>query len=141
MWQVMADQKASPTPSPPLLGASGEKDVGRRTRSCFLVGCTIAAVVIVLGLALGLGLGLGLKKHSDKAATQPPGVAPNSSAPNSYASQNISPLRSETKNYNLGMTDWDIAAPPAIRSYNLTLSEIDAAPDGSRPQECTQSHC
>jgi hypothetical protein len=140
----MADQKASPTPSPPLLGASGEKDVGRRTRSWFLVGSIIAAVVIVLGLALGLGLGLGLKKHSNKAATQPSGVAANSSSPNapdSYASQNISPLRSETQNYNLGMTDWDIAAPPAVRTYNLTLSEIDAAPDGSRLRECIQSHC
>ena len=142
--QVMADQKASPTPSPPLLGASGEKDVGRRTRSWFLVGSIIATVVIVLGLALGLGLGLGLKKHSNNAATQPSGVAANSSSPNapdSYASQNISPLRSETQKYNLGMTDWDIAAPPAVRTYNLTLSEIDAAPDGSRLRECIQSHC
>jgi len=141
----MADQKASPTPSPPLLGARGEKDVGRRTSSWFLVGSIIAAVVIVLGLALGLGLGLGLKKPSNKAAiTQPSGVAANSSSPNapdSYASQNISSLRSETQNYNLSMTDWDIAAAPAIRTYNLTLSEIDAAPDGRRLRECVQSRC
>jgi hypothetical protein len=137
----MADQKASLTPLPPLSGVSGEKDVRRRTRSWPLVGSIIVVVVIVLGLALGLGLGLGLKK---KAATQPSGVAANSSspsAPNSYASQYISPLRSETKNYNLSMTDWDIAAPPAIRSYNLTLSEIDAAPDGRRLRECVQSRC
>jgi hypothetical protein len=140
----MADQKASPTPSPPLSGVDGEKDVRRRTRSWLLVGGIIAAVVTVLGLALGLGLGLGLKKHSGKAATQPSSVAANSSSPNapdSYASQNISPLRSETKNYNLGMTDWDITAPPAIRTYNLTLSEIDAAPDGRALRECLQSRC
>jgi hypothetical protein len=140
----MADQKASLTHSPPLSGVSGEKDVRRRTRSWPLVGSIIVVVVIVLGLALGLGLGLGLKKHSNKAATQPSGVAANSSSPNapdSYASQYISPLRSETKNYNLSMTDWDIAAPPAIRTYNLTLSEIDAAPDGRRLRECVQSRC
>ena len=138
----MADKKASPTPSPPLSGVSDEKHVRRRTRSWPLISSIIVAVVIVLGLALGLGLGLGLKKHSNKAATQPSGVAANSSSPNapdSYASQNISPLRSETKNYNLGMTDWDITASPAIRTYNLTLSEIDAAADGRRLRECGSS--
>jgi hypothetical protein len=142
--QVMADQKASPTPSPPLSGVSDEKGIGKRTRPWFLVGSITVAAVIVLGLALGLGLGLGLKKHSNKASTQSPGVVANSSSPNapySYASSNISSLRSETQNYNLGMTDWDIAAPPATRTYNLTLSEIDAAPDGRRLWECVKSRC
>jgi hypothetical protein len=110
---------------------SGEKD-GKRRRPYLLVGTVIVVVGLVLGLALGLGLGLGLK-HSHKPSTQRQGVSANSSSPsppNSYASLNLTSLRLDTKDYNLDMTDWDIAAPPTTRTYNFALSEIDAAPDG-----------
>jgi hypothetical protein len=129
----MAERKASPAPSPPPSEVRGEKDGWKRNRSISLFGSVAVVVIIVLGLALGLGLGLGLKKHSDKPPTQPQGVAANSSTPNppnSYASQYLTSLRLDTRDYNLDMTDWDIAAPPTTRTYNFTLSEFDAAPDG-----------
>src|SRR4051812_35569774 len=130
----MADREASLPPSPPRSDVSGEKAGQKRQRSWYLVGSVIFVTVVVLVLVLGLGLGLGLKKHADKAPAQSQGTGGNASSPstpNSYASQDLTPLRLDTKDYSLDMTDWDIAAPPTTRTYNFTLSEIEAAPDGS----------
>lgn len=129
----MANRKASQAPSPPSSDVSGEKDGQKRRRSYLFVGGITVVAVVVLALALGLGLGLGLKKHSAKATGQPQGSGGNASSPtppNSYASPDLTYLRLDTKEYNLDMTDWDISAPPTTRTYNFTLSEVDAAPDG-----------
>lgn len=116
------------------LGSEKNGKEGRRPG--LLIGSIAVVVAVALGLALGLGLGLGLK-HSKTPKTQPQGVAANSSSPNSpssYASLNLTSLRLATRDYNLDMTDWDIAASPTTRIYNFTLSEIDAAPDGKMDQ-------
>ena len=88
-----------------------------------------AVVLVVLALALGLGLGLGLQKHhhyGSPAATTTP------SSTNSTASEALQPWRRDTAEYNLSM-DWNINAAPTIRVFNLTVSEIEAAPDGEIP--------
>jgi hypothetical protein len=129
----MVNRKTSQATSPPSDDVSGEKDGQKRQRSYLFVGGIAVVAAVVLALALGLGLGLGLKKHSAKATGQPQGSGGNASSPtppNSYASQDLTYLRLDTKEYNLDMTDWDISAPPTTRTYNFTLSEVDAAPDG-----------
>ena len=141
---MMEDRKASPAPSPPLSDVSGEKTGQKRRPSWHLIGGIIIVAVIVLALALGLGLGLGLKKHSNKATARPQGTAGNASSPappNSYASQDLTPLRLDTKDYDLDMTEWDIAAPPTTRTYNFTLSEVEAAPDGRTDQARLFDRC
>lgn len=129
----MADGEASQVPSLLLSHISGEKDGQKRQRSYLFVGGIAVAAGVFLALALGLGLGLGLKKHSATATGQSQGSAGNASSPtppNSYASQDLTYLRLDTREYSLDMTDWNISAPPTTRTYNFTFSEVDAAPDG-----------
>lgn len=40
--------------------------------------------------------------------------------------------------YSLDM-NWDLNAPPTTRVYNLTVSEIQAAPDGKHPHALTNT--
>jgi hypothetical protein len=102
-------------------------------RILLLVG---ALIFIVLALALGFGLGLGLKHHHNgsPAATtsSSPASTPSSSPINSTASETLQSWRRDTAEYNLSM-DWDINAAPTTRVFNLTVSEIQAAPDGDTP--------
>ena len=100
-----------------------------------LVMASALAIFIVLALALGLGLGLGLTRDKNTSITSLPSTtsaaSPTSStaaAPSSTPTP-IDPLRRGTLDYNLDMS-WDINAPPTTRIFNLTLSEIEAAPDG-----------
>lgn len=101
---------------------------GHGPRRLFLIA---AAVLVVLALALGLGLGLGLKHHHNPSSGPSATNSTNSTTPSepSDASESVPPWRRATLDYTLDM-DWDINAPPTTRVFNLTLSEIDAAPDG-----------
>ena len=114
----MADRTTSRAPSPLLSYGKGEKIGQKRQRSSLLTGGIIIVAVVVLALALGLGLGLGLGlKHSGKATTPSEGTTGNTSSPhppNSYASQDLTSLRLDTKDYDLDVTEWDIAAPPRL---------------------------
>lgn len=83
------------------------------------------AVLVILALALGLGLGIGLKKHKNATSNSSAG-----SSGSSYASLDVPSWRRSTEEYALDMTTWDINAPPTVRSYNFTVSEITIAPDG-----------
>jgi hypothetical protein len=93
-------------------------------------------LLIVLALALGLGLGLGLKNRDHSALAAAPSSTLVSTTPNPTATSSPSstpaPLqdwRLDTLEYNLDLS-WNISAPPTTRIFNLTLSEIEAAPDG-----------
>ena len=90
-----------------------------------------AVVLLVVALALGLGLGLGLKNDhkGSPAATHSASPMPSSAPTNSTASEILQSWRRDTAEYNLSM-DWDINAAPTTRIFNLTVSEIEAAPDG-----------
>ncbi len=97
----------------------------------------ILVVFVVLALALGLGLGLGLKhKKSNVGGAQ----SSNSTAPNPTNGTSGSPdisfnrpsWRRDPVEYILD-TSWDINAAPMTRVFNLTVSEIQAAPDGISP--------
>ncbi|CZR51745.1 related to laccase precursor [Phialocephala subalpina] len=86
-------------------------------------------ILVIVALALGLGLGLGLKHHhSSSSSTEPSASATPSSTP-SGISENIPSWRRDPSEYNLDM-DWDINAAPTTRIFNITVSEIQAAPDG-----------
>jgi len=107
---------------------------GRSRKSNLLIG--VAILVTIVALALGLGLGLGLQNHKSSTAgeTQPA----NGTSPNSTYGTNESPdisrnrpsWRRDPLEYNLDMS-WDINAAPTTRVFNLTVSEIQAAPDGT----------
>jgi hypothetical protein len=106
------------------------KTSGGRGRPLLIVGGAI--VFIVVALALGLGLGLGLKHHhngSPAATASSTSAAPSSTPTDSLASEALQPWRRDTAEYNLDMS-WDINAAPTTRVFNLTVSEIQAAPDG-----------
>lgn len=118
------------------------KNSGRLGRSLLLVGGVI--VFVVVALALGLGLGLGLKHHHGSSApstssTPTPTPTPSSNPANSTASEVVQSWRRDTAEYNLDMS-WDINAAPTTRVFNLTVSEIQAAPDGDSPIDPTTSH-
>ena len=111
-------------------------------RPLVIIGSVVLFVVIALGL--GLGLGLGLKHHRAASSSTTPGSGPSSSpSPSpplpspSVLSQTalgtIQPWRRDTLDYSLDM-NWDLNASPTTRVYNLTVSEIQAAPDGEPPR-------
>lgn len=92
-------------------------------------------VFIILALALGLGLGLGLKhkKASVGGGQSSNGTSSNPTNGTSGTSPDISENRPSWRRdpleYNLDLS-WDINAAPTTRVFNLTVSEILAAPDG-----------
>jgi hypothetical protein len=123
--------------SPPV--EVSEKQAGSKghgfTRTVLLIGATV--VFAVLALSLGLGLGLGLKHHGSGntvgASSTSPTSGPSPSAtptnvPNAV-SLALPSWRRNPQEYVLDM-DWDINAAPTTRVFNLTVSEIEAAPDG-----------
>ena len=101
----------------------------KRGRPLLIIGGIV--VFVCVALALGLGLGLGLKKHGNNPATasSSPTPSPTSSGTPSQASETVPSWRRDTEEYNLDMT-WDINAAPTTRIFNLTMTEIQAAPDG-----------
>ena len=107
------------------------KPSGRYGRLVLLVGGAI--IFVVVALALGLGLGLGLKHHHGGTAAATSSSPTSTSSPtNSTASEALQSWRRDTAEYNLDM-GWDINAAPTTRVFNLTVSEIQAAPDGESP--------
>lgn len=116
----------------------GEKPSGttaKETRSPLLfIGAAIGFVVVVLALGLGLGLGLKHKKAAAGGTQSSNGILPNSANGTSGTSPDISfarpSWRRDPLEYELDMT-WDINAGPTTRVFNLTVSEIQAAPDGN----------
>ena len=96
----------------------------RRTR---LLLC--ALVVVVVSLALGLGIGLGVSLNKSKHSTPHHPSSANSSS-DGQASLTIPPWRSHVDDYNLDIKNWDFYASPTTRTYNLTVTELDLAPDG-----------
>jgi hypothetical protein len=82
--------------------------------------------LVILALALGLGLGLGLKHSKSKSSSS---GTNNDNGP-SLSSLGTQDWRRSTLDYNLDLKGWDFNAPPTTRSYNLSLTEIAAAPDG-----------
>jgi hypothetical protein len=125
--QLLDNKNQVPANKPEV--AAGEAKHGRPI--LLLLGS--AVVFVVIALALGLGLGLGLKHHHNEspAATtsSSPTPTPSSSPINSTASETLQSWRRDTAEYDLDMS-WDLNAPPTTRIFNLTLSEIQAAPDG-----------
>jgi hypothetical protein len=126
-----------------LLQAGGEDQEGekpsgttaKKTKSSLLfVGAVIVFVVVVLALGLGLGLGLKHKKAAAGGTQSSNGPLPNSANGTSGTSPDISFARPSWRRYpleyELDMT-WDINAAPTTRVFNLTVSEILAAPDGN----------
>ena len=101
-----------------------------------------AATFLILALALGLGLGLGLKKSSAVGTSQNSNGT--SSSPNATGPlvQNYPSWRRDPDEYLLDM-GWDIDAAPTTRTFNLTLGEIQAAPDGMIPTKlsCIFEYC
>ncbi|KAI9745890.1 MAG: hypothetical protein M1818_000571 [Claussenomyces sp. TS43310] len=107
----------------------GLKDPQKRpnARRLILVLGGVAAALAVLALALGLGLGLGLKRGKNDNSKPAPPTSTSTSAP--IANTTIEPWRRATEDYNLDMS-WDLNAPPTTRTYDFTVGEIQAAPDG-----------
>jgi hypothetical protein len=103
----------------------------RSRRPLLLVGGGVVFVVFALALGLGLGLGLKHHNHGNSAATHSSTPAASRTPTNvpSTASEVLQPWRRDTAEYNLDM-GWDINAAPTTRVFNLTVSEIEAAPDG-----------
>jgi hypothetical protein len=94
----------------------------------------VVFLLIVLALALGLGLGLGLRHNNNNAlASAPSTTVPASpvgtATPTGSPPSPLQPWRLDTLDYNLDL-NWNVSAPPTTRIFNLTLSEIEAAPDG-----------
>jgi hypothetical protein len=123
--------------SPP--GEVSEKQAGskdhRFARPVLFI--SVAVVFVVLALSLGLGLGLGLKHHGSGNAV---GASSTSSASSASPSATATAVpnavslalpswRRDPQEYVLNM-DWDINAAPTARMFNLTVSEVEAAPDG-----------
>jgi hypothetical protein len=106
----------------------GKRKYGRPL--LLLVGAAIVFVALALGL--GLGLGLGLKHHHHAASSSTSGLPPSSNPANvssTTATGAVQSWRRDTAEYNLDM-NWDMNAAPTTRVFNLTVSEIQAAPDG-----------
>ncbi len=131
-----------------LLQAGGEDQeeekpsdaTAKKTRSPLLIiGAALFFVVNVLSLGLGLGLGLKHKKAATGGTQSSNGTLPSSSNGTSGTSPDISFARPSWRRnlleYELDLS-WDINAAPTTRVFNLTVSEIQAAPDGnlSEPQ-------
>jgi hypothetical protein len=116
----------------------GEKPSGttaKKTRSPLLfIGSAVIFFVVVLALGLGLGLGLKHKKAAAGGTQSSNGTLPNPANGTSGTSPDISfarpSWRRDPLEYDLDMT-WDINAAPTTRVFNLTISEIQAAPDGN----------
>ena len=132
--------KMSETPDP--LTNMDEKPVSEKKPSRHILrrGFTaLVFVILALSLGLGLGLGLGLRHHNHTSTTTTPptssGRSSTSAAPIatstilSSASEVLQSWRRDTSDYNLDMS-WDLNAAPTTRIFNLTVSEIQAAPDG-----------
>lgn len=141
----MSKEVSSAEAAPAAKAPAQERKSGRLV---VVVGGIILFAVIAL--ALGLGLGLGLKHHHSTASSTPPGSSPSVSSP-SVSSPLPSPTalsdtalgtvqswRRSTLDYSLDM-NWDLNAPPTTRVYNLTVSEIQAAPDGKHPHALTNT--
>jgi hypothetical protein len=105
-------------------------------RTVLLIGA--AVVLVVLALSLGLGLGLGLKHYgsgntvgASSTASSSSGALPSATPTNvpDAVSLALPSWRRDPQEYVLDM-DWDINAAPTTREFNLTVSEIEAAPDG-----------
>jgi hypothetical protein len=100
-----------------------------------LIGASV--VFVVLALSLGLGLGLGLKHHGSgstvgaSSTSSTSGALPSATPTNvpNAVSLALPSWRRDPQEYVLDM-DWDINAAPTTRVFNLTVSEIEAAPDG-----------
>ncbi|KAF8864554.1 hypothetical protein BDZ45DRAFT_797233 [Acephala macrosclerotiorum] len=86
-------------------------------------------IVAILALALGLGLGLGLKHHHGSSSSIEPSASATPSSTPSGISESLPSWRRDPAEYNLDMS-WDINAAPTTRVFNITISEIQAAPDG-----------
>jgi len=113
----------------------GEKPSGittKKTRSPLLfIGAAIILIVLALALGLGLGLGLKHKKASAGGRQSSNGTSPNSTSGTSPDISENRPLwRRDPLEYVLDRS-WDINAAPTTRVFNLTVSEIQAAPDGN----------
>jgi hypothetical protein len=118
----------------PEEGKLSEAAVNKPKKPFLFIG--VAVIFVVVALALGLGLGLGLK-HNKAAVggTQSSnGTSPNSTNGTSGTSPDISQNRPSWRRdpleYDLDLS-WNINAAPATRVFNLTVSEIQAAPDGN----------
>ncbi len=108
--------------------AAESKPNGKRL---YLTLLSSAILFIVLALGLGLGLGLGLKQNGEKSTPLKPSATPLSSPAGGYnAPVGDESWRRNTSEYTLNVTGWDLNAPPTTRSWNFTLSEIEAYPDG-----------
>jgi hypothetical protein len=110
-------------------------------RWCFVGAAGALGILIVLALSLGLGLGLGLKARNGQGAlvATPSGsmiATPTSTEAPSNTPAAPQPWRRDTLDYNLDLS-WNISASPTTRIYNLTVSEIQAAPDGELPLSST----
>jgi hypothetical protein len=102
------------------------------SRKEFYLRCLGSALVfVVLALGLGLGLGLGLKHYGDKTTSTRPSASPAPSPAVYNTPLGNQSWRRNTSEYTLDMTGWDLNAPPTTRSWNFTLSEIEAYPDGT----------
>ena len=111
---------------------------GKAGRPLLYIGAGALFIAVVLALGLGLGLGLGLKHHNHSASSTlsaststAASSSPSSTPTNvpSTASQVVQPWRRDTLDYSLDMT-WDLNAVPTTRVFNLSVTQIDAAPDG-----------
>ena len=123
--------------SPPV--EASEKQAGSKGRGfgkpVLLIGASV--VFVVLALSLGLGLGLGLKHHGSgntvgaSSTLSTSGTLPSATPTNvpNAVSLALPSWRRNPQEYVLDM-DWDINAAPTTRVFNLTVSEIEAAPDG-----------
>jgi hypothetical protein len=122
-----------------LLHPGGERDqklpgiIAKKSRMPLLfIGALI--IFVVLALALGLGLGLGIKHKKTAGGTETPNGTSSNPTNSTIGSPDISfnrpSWRRDPAEYILDMS-WDINAAPTTRVFNLTVSEIQAAPDGS----------
>jgi hypothetical protein len=117
---------------------AGEKSSGTTTgksrKTLLFLATAIALLIIALALGLGLGMGLRHKKASAGGGHSTSGISPNSTNGTSGTSPDISENRPSWRRdpleYNLDRS-WDINAAPTTRVFNLTASEIQAAPDGN----------
>ena len=97
----------------------------------------LAGIIVILALALGLGLGLGLGLHHSSSSSLDENSSTSSATGNVTAPGNSSDITTLlTRDQLLGDQDrwllsnrnFEISSQPQTRTFNWTLSEVNAAP-------------
>lgn len=92
----------------------------------------LGGIIVVLALALGLGLGLGLHHSSSTSSDATSSASSDVSAPGNSSdistTINRTALLGDQDRWLLSNRNFEISSTPQTRTFNWTLSEVNAAP-------------